>query len=445
MSPVRCLVRVLLASLPTAAAVAQSPGNVLLVIADDVGVYEFASYGEGTDPAITPTIDALAAEGVRFRNCWANPLCTPTRATILTGRYGVQTGVGALLTKDWGLPIEEVTVAELLHTAPAPYTNAFFGKWHLSNLDGGGYLAPNLQGFDHALWTTNNLSPPLQTYFDWEWVENGATADTTGYVTTDTVDRALEYLATAPEPWFVVLSFHAAHYPFHAPPAGLYATDLAGVLPGDIRPLFKAMIEAMDTELGRLLGALELAGTAADVIFVGDNGSPGGTIGPPGVEGNAKSTVYEGGINVPLIVSGPSVAQPGSECIALVNTTDVFASVLELAGMPVTPELSDELALSSISFVPYLSDPSQGSLRKTAYAELFSPGGFAATEYQAAVRDRRYKLHVKFAPLGVKLFDLQSDPYEGVNLLAAPLSPPAQASFQKLLADLIAKISTYGT
>lgn len=444
MLPCRLLECVLLAFLPALTA-AQGGGNVLLVIADDVGVYELASYGEGTDPAITPTLDALAAGGVQFRNCWANPLCSATRATIQTGRYGLQTGVGALLIQQWGLQKSEITIAEVLHHAPAPYRTAFLGKWHLTNDAGGGLIAPNIQGYDHAIWTPNNLIPPVDTYTRWTQVENGVLVGHVGYITTHTVDRALEFLSTAPEPWFVVLAFHAAHDPYHAPPEGLYSTDLSTAGPGNKRPFFKAMIEAMDAELGRLLAALEQSRTAADVIFVGDNGSPFGVIGPPGVNEKAKGSVYEGGVSVPLIVHGPSVKSPGSECLALVNTTDVFASVMELGGLAVTPTFAENLKLNSISFVPYLAQPDLNSLRKTAYAEKFTPGGFTATKFIAAVRDRRYKLHVNFDPLELSLFDLHFDPYENVNLLGGSLSPPAQQAFDALVIDLVAKIASYGT
>jgi arylsulfatase A-like enzyme len=419
--------------------------NILLVIADDVGVYELASYGEGTDCPATPVIDGLAQSGVLFRNCWANPLCSPTRATIQTGRYSVETGMGTLLTGAYGLPLTEVTVAEALELTHAGYSRALFGKWHLSNLstECGALLAPNLSGYDHAVWTVQNLVPP-ESYFHWSEVEDGVESVRDGYVTTNMVDRALEWVATAPQPWFVVLSFHAAHDPFHAPPDGLYTTDLSTASQSNPRPYFKAMIESLDHELGRFLTGIGRERAQTEILFVGDNGSPSPVIGPPGLAAKSKGTMYEGGINVPLILAGPSAAAPGTVCDALVNTTDLFATVIELAGASIPPAAYANLELNTVSLVPYLADPTIDTLRAIAYADYFKPSGFSATFYQGAARERRYKLHMGVFPYSFQLYDLKADPFEDVNLLAAPLTPGAQAAYDKLKAAIKAEIASYG-
>jgi len=442
MRRVACLAAFLL---PISLASAQGSGNVLLIVADDVGVHEFAPFGTGLDLPNTPTIDALAAEGVVFRNCWSNPFCSPTRATLLTGRYGMHTGIGTLVTVGWTLQPSEITVAELLHQAPTPYTNGFFGKWHLST-EAAGDLAPNEHGFDHAVWTRFNLNPPTDTYFRWDQIENGALVNRVGYVTVHTVDRALEFIATAPEPWFVQISFHSAHSPFHKPPRGLYTSDVSTATPGNQRPLFKAMIEAMDHEIGRLLDEVETLGKTADVVFLGDNGSPNHVIGPPGTFDKAKGTLYEGGVHVPLIIHGPSVQAAGGVCDALVNTTDVFTTILELAGDPVGPEKAKHLGLDSTSVVPYLSQPGLQTIRKHAFAEFFTPTGFAIGPgvYKCAIRGRRFKLIVDLPSLVVQMYDLVSDPGESLNLIAAPLGPTAQAAYNDLLQAMVAQTMTFG-
>jgi len=431
--------------LPLAApALARSSGNVLLIVADDVGVHELASYGTGTDPARTPTIDALAANGVRFGRCWSNPLCSPTRATVMTGRPSARTGIGTVVSTGWSLQPSEVTVAELLHAAPTPYTNAFFGKWHLST-EADGALAPNDQGFDRAVWRRANLSAEM-SYFRWDEIEDGVEHENVeGYLTSHLIDHAVQFIATAPEPWFVQVSFQSAHNPWHTPPAGLFSSDVSQASVSYQRPLYKAMVEAMDTELGRLLQRVEQMGKTADVIFLGDNGSPSPVIGPPGQAGKAKATLFEGGIHVPLIVAGPSVAAPGATCNALVQTTDVFATILELAGDPVAPELADELQLDSRSIVPFLSEPDAPPLREVALAEYFMPTGFDPTKYWLAARGDRFKLIVTLPDLGVSLFNLSTDPTESLNLLAAPLGPAARIAYADLLQALVGHALTFGT
>jgi arylsulfatase A-like enzyme len=439
------LVHLSLAAHGTIAFAQGTPPNLLLVIADDVGVYELASYGEGSDPAVTPTLDALAQDGVLFRNCWANPLCSPTRATIQTGRYSIQTGMGALLTASFGLPLTEVTVAEGLDILDSGYSSAFFGKWHLSNLkpETGALLAPNLSGYDHAVWTIQNLVAP-EDYFQWSEIENGVEFPRTGYITSSTVDRALEWVATAPRPWFVVLSFHAAHDPMHTPPAGLHTTDTSRASAANQRPYFKAMIESIDHELQRFLDGLGTSRAATNVVFVGDNGSPPTTIGPPGQSDKAKGSVFEGGIRVPLLVQGPSVPAAGATCAALVNTTDLFATLIELTGKKIPPAAYVALELSTVSIVPYLTHPDLESLRTFAYAERFAPSGFAASIYLGAAREERYKLHLYAPPVHLALYDLECDPLEEQDLLLAPLDPEAEGALTSLKALIISHVAAYG-
>jgi len=182
------------------------------------------------------------------------------------------------------------------------------------------------------------------------------------------------------------VAFQAPHAPFHRPPDHLFTEALppgdprktCGAATGaDPRPFFKAMVEAMDTEIGRLVESLPdsvLADTT--VIFMGDNGTDY-CLGVPPFDGPAKSTLYEGGVNVPLIAWGAHVPR-GGECEALVQTTDLFATVAELAGVDLEEDLPGEY-FESMSMVPYFRTPHLRSIRRTVFAEIFSPNG--ATDF----------------------------------------------------------------
>ena len=157
-----------------------TPRNVLILLADDLGVDSLAAYGEGSDFPITPNIDVLAQNGVLFRNVWSYPMCSPTRATIQTGRYGFRTGIGFVLSiKQW-LRLAEITLPEMLDMGSSGYSHAAFGKWHL----GSGVLAPNDQGYSHydgAL--TAQFQPPF-SYYRWVRLVNGVESLSTTYATT---------------------------------------------------------------------------------------------------------------------------------------------------------------------------------------------------------------------------------------------------------------------
>lgn len=456
------LAAALLAVAPAPPPDAPAPTNVLLVVADDLGVDQLASYGVGEDLASTPTLDALAASGVRFTSAWSNPVCSTTRATILTGRYSFRTGVGYVVDSTWGLRASELTLPEALDRAGSGYAHAAFGKWHLSNPVTGGPGDPNEAGFSHYAGAPKNLAPYPTTYYSWTQVENGVATPATGYVTTRTVDDALAWIGAAPEPWFAWVAFHAPHDPFHTPPAGLYHVDLEGAASPEVqpRPYYKAMIEALDTELGRLLSAI--GGTSnATVIFVGDNGTPGAVTVEPFPSEQAKGSAFQGGVHVPLLVAGPGVAS-GASCDALVSTVDLFATVVELAGAAealglagaasqggtVAPPTVDASVASGprvdgISLVPYLVDPARPSLRETVFTEWFFPNGLGPpAEVRRAVRDRRYKYVFndppnpgQVPPLGggdqvgrEGLYDLVRDPLEAVNLLDQPALEPEEAA-----------------
>ena len=388
----------------TPSALLGTQDNLLILLADDLGVDMLGAYGVGGDLPPTPNLDELAGAGVLFRNAWTNPVCSPTRAALLTGRFGFRTGVGAILRIDApSLPLDEVTLPEMLRDGTqGRYATGAFGKWHLSNdyvdpatgvaVDpaSGGLLNPNLAGFDHFAGSMFNLTcaqaecnsphwngPQPYHYFRLPEVINGVQNVVSAYSTTRIVDNTLEWIDQQDGPWLAYVAFHSPHSPFQAPPAQL---NSSGLIPGsrpdpgeDARPYYKAMVEALDTEIGRLLRSLDPAVRArTTVVFLGDNGTPQQVTAPPFIASHAKATLYEGGVRVPLIVSGPAVSVAG-ESDALVNSTDLFATCAELAGVDPASVLPSGKRLDSISLASHLADLDQPFQRKTLFAEMFGP------------------------------------------------------------------------
>ncbi|MCB9682614.1 MAG: sulfatase-like hydrolase/transferase [Alphaproteobacteria bacterium] len=416
---------------PTAPASGPFP-NVLVIVADDVGQDMVGAYGVSPDPPATPTIDALAAQGVMFRHAIADPVCSPTRATLLTGRYAWRYGVGAAIPPKagWGLPASERLLPVALDEASdGAYTSVALGKWHLATPTMGGYDHPRQAGFDHHIGTMGNLLGYVdgepQTYFLWQRVVDGTPGVGRGYVTSATVDDAVAQVGTLPEPWFLYVAFHAAHFPMHVPPEGLYTTPLPrNPTEAD---LYRAMVEAMDTELGRLLAALpDDVRSRTDIVFLGDNGSAPSAVEPPWNKGMAKGSLARGGIRVPFIVTGPDAPLAGTSTDALINTTDLYATVLDWVGSDEPPPED------AISFASVLRDPDAKAPRKIAYAERFGPNGPGDyTSFEAIVRDDRYKLLVRDGE-EIAMFDLVDDPHERRNAFRNDPTPELRNALRRL-------------
>ena len=406
--------------LGSAALVGQSTENVLLVVLDDIGVDGVAAYREGTAPAPTPTLDGLAARGVLFRNAYAAPSCTPTRAALHTGRHGFRTGIGS---PPGQLSLAETALPEIL---PSTYASALIGKWHL----GGGRNQPNATGWDHF---AGSRSGAVADYYNWSKTTNGQTTTSTNYATSENVDDAIAWIRAQSSPWVLSLNFNAPHSPYHEPPAALHTYDLTGQRPRQNPKLFyRAMLQALDTELGRLLtslGSTTLANT--NVIVLGDNGTPNNILDLP-FRAPGKGSVYEAGVNVPLIVAGPSVVSPGREVTGLVHAVDLFHSIAELVGVDARAAVPANVPLDGISIVPYLRNATQAPLRELLYVEQFGNN----TDDQRAARGSRYKL-IEFVDAGGEaLFDLQADPFEQNSLLPGTRTADQQFAYDRLKAEL---------
>lgn len=459
---------------------AQDPPNIVLIVADDLGIEYLDAYGFGTGPeaATTPTLDAMAAEGRLFRSAWSNPVCSPTRATIQTGLYGFQNGVGNVVNdRDFPFPafyVDDLSVADVLKSE-TDYATGAFGKWHLGMSNDptvGGSANPNLQGYDQFTGTRANLDADELGYSGFQWIENGncdpilppeardACPIETTYATTQVTDWTLDWLDTlgspaeAP-PWLAYVAYHAPHTPLHFPPAELTTIPACPTIGGafccnqgnaDATPVacYLAMVEALDFEVGRLIDGVDARGFGDDtvVIFVGDNGTRNETLGAPYPAGHGKGSLYNGGVLVPLLMTGPGIT--AGEVAGLVNTSDLFATVLELA--EVSPEVFEQRRPFSISTVPYLADPQPAeSLRPIQFAELFeaqrtNPPQPVAGEppylrQNLAIADARFKLvqrGIVGSPIRQELYDLVADPIEAVDLLEGPITLEISEALQAL-------------
>jgi len=418
-------------------------GNILILIADDIGTDKVGFTGEHPDAPPTPRLDTLAAAGTIFDNAYGNPTCSPTRATLLTGRYGRRYGIGEVihLRDTFELPLTEITIAEMLdYSRHFHYSNGFVGKWHVAGENTPtNELHPYNQGWT---WWTGTLAN-IEDYNDWEKMGAGTRTWRDVYATTDTVDDALWLIDTLKdEPWVIGVSFHAAHDPFHMPPDHLHTQDPSAT---DTLTLHNAMIEAMDTEIGRLIDSMDPAELdQTTILFVGDNGTDSEVVLPPLDPAMAKGTLFEGGIGIPMFITGPPVANPGSRSSALVHTVDVFATVADLAGVHVEEleHFGIPIEIDGRSLVPQLADPGLSG-REMLYSEQFSPLGPPPYDVNGTVvRDGRYKLYNK----GVKtyFFDLQGRHDDGPDLLQQGLSTAEQAVFDALWAETERLRSTLG-
>ncbi len=441
--------------------------NILLIIGDDIGVEQVSAFGIGPEPARTPNLDALAARGMRFSRVWAQPMCSPTRATLLAGRYGFRTGVGsgvggpgmtgpypddpvpgpAALTEvnevletdvtpyigvyngdpgnpriSVGLRLDEAALpAQLKLSRAAEYSTAAIGKWHLADLDGGWLEHPGRIGFDHFSVLMRNEP---ESYFAWWENVNGTLEERHGYTPARKIDDALAWIGEQREqPWFLWLAFNLPHFPQHIPEVpGL---DTSGLSPSDPHAALDAMIARMDYEIGRLLDGIGNEALENTIVaFVGDNGTTGKSIDPPFHPERAKFMIYEGGLRVPLIIAGPGIPE-GAATDALVNTTDIYSTLLDLADAPIPHDRT----LDAESLVPYFDDPSRPPLRTWIYAEHFMTNqGIALGGH--TIRDDRYKL-VRIRER-TELYDLDADPSESRNLLGDGISDGEQRVLDRL-------------
>lgn len=402
------------------AAQTRRPPNILLMLIDDWGASDAGCYGSTFYS--TPNVDRLASEGMRFTQAYsACTVCSPSRAAILTGQYPARLRItdfipghrhphARFLPPNWTqfLPHSTTTIAEALKARG--YATASIGKWHL----GGPEFYPERQGFDVNIGGTHAGSP--RSYFSpynnpmlpdgpkGEYLTDRLTNETLGFIERN---RA--------RPFFAYVPHFAVHTPLQAPDAltSRYSsqTDAQG------HAKYAAMIESMDTGLGRVLKQLRSLGVEHNtlIILTSDNGGLSRSTKNLGLRAG-KGTAYEGGVRVPLIVRWPGQVKPGSECHTPVMGLDLFPTVLRMAGVRTAPPNDGE------DLTPLLTQ--RGALKRDAlfwhYPHYHNQGG---TPYSALRQGDRKLIHY-YEDDRAELYDLKSDPEELADLSA---KQPAEA------------------
>lgn len=408
----------------------RSRPNVVLIITDDQGHGDLGFHG---NPKIrTPHLDRLARESVRFENFYVMPVCSPTRACLMTGRYNYRTGVvDTYLGRSLMAP-GETTVAEML--TRAGYRTGIFGKWHL----GDNYpMRPIDQGFQESLVLKGGgigqpSDPPGgESYFDPILQHNGKPVKTKGYVSDVITDAALGFITRNREsPFFVYLAFNAPHTPLQVPENYLQKyralnlshsefPDRGHPLTGNADPDMIAkvygMVENIDDNVGRLLAKLEESGLSRNtvLIFMTDNG-------PQQVRYNSgmfqrKGSVHEGGIRVPFFVRWSGQFEAGLAVDRIAAHIDITPTLLDLC----RAKKPTRVKFDGRSLLPLLRGESANWPDRTLYFQWHR--GDAPQKYRAfAARSQRYKL---VQPAGVpegawtnppafKLYDMANDPLE---------------------------------
>ena len=398
--------------------------NILLIIADDMGLDATPGYSLGSTKPNMPNLQSLIDTGIRFNNVWSNPTCTPTRAGILTGKYGFRTNVTKVGDV---LSTSETSIQKQLDLSNTGYNHAVIGKWHLSDNDA---MHPTNMGINHYAGT---LGGGVQSYWNWNFTENGQTSTSTEYTTTKFTDLAINWIGEQTQPWFLWLAYNAPHTPFHLPPNDLHyqgnlPTDQASI---DANPLpyYMAMIEAMDTEIGRLIDTMsEEEKENTVIIFVGDNGSPNQVVQEYN-NNRAKGSLYQGGVNVPMIISGKNIIRVNATEDVLINTTDLFATILDIADTGIT-DLHD-----SKSFKGLLTTTNT-TKRDYIYTEIGQDSGIS--DY--AIRNTTHK-YIYFEDGSEAMYDLSDNPLERPNLLSVN-QLPLSTSDSAIKDELVNQINT---
>ena len=319
-----------------------SPPNVILILTDDQGYGDLSLHGN--DKLATPVMDRLAGQSTRFDRFFVSPLCTPTRACLMTGRYYLRTGAVSVTRGLETLRPQEVTIAEVLKSAG--YATGCFGKWHL-----GEHFPshPNGQGFDEFFGMPTGH---WDNYFDPVLEHNGQPVQTRGYITDVLTDAAIEFIEEhREEPFFCYVPYNAPHTPLQI--SDTYFDKYKALGLDDRVAAIYGMVQNIDENLGRLLQRVDELSLARRTIvfFLSDNGPEG----PQGSRYNAgmrgmKGQVHEGGVRVPLFVRWPGKIAAGRVLAPIAAHIDLLPTIAEMCGV-VVPET---LALDGRSLAPLL-------------------------------------------------------------------------------------------
>ncbi|QEH34728.1 Arylsulfatase precursor [Aquisphaera giovannonii] len=408
---------------PAAAVSPAKRPNIVYILADDLGWADVGWHGEEIRP---PRLDRLAASGARLEQFYVEPLCTQTRAALLTGRYPIRHGLQVGVVRPWaayGLPMEERTLAQALKGAG--YETAIVGKWHLGHALP--EFLPTRRGFDHQYGLYNGAIDYFTHMRDGglDWHRDDRASRDEGYSTHLLGDEAARRIAEhdASRPLFLYLAFNAVHAPHQVPDRykGPYAS-----LP-EPRRTYAGMVAAMDEAVGKVVDALRAKGIADDtlILFSSDNGGPNpGKVTSNGPLRGAKATPYEGGVRVPAFAAWPGHIKAGTVVDAPLHAVDWYPTLVKLAGgsldqsQPLDgrdawPAIA-EGAASPHEEILLVSTPHGGAIRAGDWKLVVNGAGRAGIPDESdAPRRARGPAAGK-----AELFNLAADPYEKTDLAA---------------------------
>ena len=446
-----------------------SQPNIIFILIDDMGWRDLSCYG--SDFYETPNIDRLAAEGISFSDAYAAcPVCSPTRASLLTGKYPATVGVTDWI--DWfkhthpakgklvdvpyinHLPLEEASLASALKEGG--YNTWHVGKWHL----GGEDYYPQHHGFDVNVGGCE-WGSPYNGYFSPYFIPGLQDGPEGEYLTDRLTDEAIHLIENNPgKPFFLNMWYYTVHTPIQAKPEyvekferkakemgidQIEPFEIGEPFPTEHKqhlnvtrrilqsdPVYAAMIFALDENIGRLLDALERIGQAENsvVLFTSDNGGLATAEGSPTTNAplsEGKGWMYEGGTREPLIVRWPGVVHPGATCDVPVTSPDFYPTFLEIAGLPLMPNQHTD----GVSLVPLLEGG--GSLDREAIFWHYPHYGNQGGSPGSSIRSGDYKLLHFFEDDRFELYNLREDVSEDHDL--AEIMPDKVEKMKARLAD----------
>ena len=430
--------------------------NIILILADDLGFNDVSYYNGGAADGslLTPHIDSLAKEGVAFLNGYAaSPVCSPSRAAIMTGRYSSRYGfeftpypaqaakimnllredgeLGTINLEDvqWdevgltvgGLPNEEITIAEMLKENG--YYTAHIGKWHLGGFTDG--MRPNDQGFDDSLMLNSSLYFPKNhpdivnakidsAIEDMVWASSQYAASFNGsepfqpggYLTDYYTDEAVKVIDNNKDrPFFLYLGHFAPHNPLQSLKKDY---EKHSHMENHTLQVYAGMIEALDRSIGKIVSALEKNGLTENtlIIFASDNGGAG-YIGLDNINKpyrGWKLTHFEGGMHIPFFAKWPAKIKKNMRYDKRIHHTDIFSTILGAANI----EPPKEITIDGVNLIPFLTNEKRGEPHETLY--------WKNVTYQAIIHDNWKLMRSKYPKKKEYLYNLGKDPYEQNNL-----------------------------
>lgn len=400
---------------------AQKP-NIVFILADDLGSYDVGWRGS---PIKTPNLDRLCSEGAKLENFYVQPVCSPTRSSLMTGRYPMRYGMQVGVIRPWstyGMSLEERTLADALHEAG--YTTAICGKWHLGSIDKAYW--PNARGFDswygHLQGALDYFTHIREGTVD--WFHDGVTNYDKGYTTFLVGDEACRIIRNQPKdkPLFLYVPFNAVHDPLEVPPEyEKQYSDMKGK-----RRTYAGMVTALDDMVAKIVAAVEESGQRKNTLFIfaSDNGGPQ----PHRITSNGplrggKFTLYEGGVHTCAFATWDGHIKAGSTCKGLMHMVDWYPTLVKLGG----GSLKQKLPLDGMDMWPSITKgkksprtevlcntaPDTGAIRVGDW-KLVINGSQRDTDEESR-RGKGNNQHSKDEQ-SMELFDLSKDPGEKINL-----------------------------